>query len=241
MRNINQWSIFSLGICVAAGLTMGGYFVGQTLYNAKVAVNTAEAKGLSEKRVTADKANWEINFSVKGPTRDDVPNLYKKAEIQQAEIIKLLIESGFKEKNIKADVLNYSSKEIRDTKKVLIKETHTLSGSIRLETQQVNLVEKSRAKINKLIAKGYDIDNNMPEYHFTKLNEIKPDMLKEATKNARLSAKQFAEDAGAKVGSIRTARQGNFSIKDIGSSYYSTRRLEKEVRVVTTITFYLNE
>ena len=66
-------------------------------------------------------------------------------------------------------------------------------------------------------------------------------MLQEATTNARVAATQFAEDAGVKVGSIRAARQGMFSITDVGSSYGDSRKIEKEVRVITHIEFYLIE
>ena len=73
------------------------------------------------------------------------------------------------------------------------------------------------------------------------LNEIKPDMLREATKNARIAANEFAENAGVKVGGIRDARQGSFYVRDAGSDYGDTSKIEKDVRVVTTITFYLTE
>jgi hypothetical protein len=66
-------------------------------------------------------------------------------------------------------------------------------------------------------------------------------MLREATKNARIAANEFAENAGVEVGSIRSARQGNFYIRDAGEEYGDTAKIEKEVRVVTTIDFYLTE
>lgn len=76
---------------------------------------------------------------------------------------------------------------------------------------------------------------------FTKLNEIKPDMLREATKNARLAANEFAENAGVKVGGIRDAQQGSFYVRDAGDEYNDTAKIEKDVRVVTTITFCLTD
>ena len=66
-------------------------------------------------------------------------------------------------------------------------------------------------------------------------------MLREATKNARIAANEFAENAGVKVGGIRSARQGGFIIRDVGENYGDTKKIEKDVRVVTTITFYLTE
>ncbi len=80
-------------LLLAGGIALAGYFVGQTLYNAKVALNTAEAKGLAERRVEADRADWTIGFKVSGKTRDDIPALYAEGERHQQTIVELL-EAG---------------------------------------------------------------------------------------------------------------------------------------------------
>lgn len=241
MNKDNQGGLFFLGLFVAVGLTLAGYFVGQTLYNAKVALNTAEAKGLAERRVKADRANWHIIFKVQGASRAEVPSLYQKAEQHQQMIVDLLKENGFDDSEIKPGVLDYRYQEYRDDKQQLVDQVHMLVGAISVETQKVELVSKVRAAVNKLIARGIDVENQPPTYRFTQLNDIKPDMLREATKNARIAANEFAENAGVKVGGIRSARQGNFFIRDAGEEYGDTVKIEKDVRVVTTINFYLTE
>jgi uncharacterized protein len=241
MTENNHGGLFFLGLFIAVGLAAGGYFIGQTIYNAKVALNTAEAKGLAERRVKADRANWEIVFSVSGASRSEIPKLYETAEQHQNIIIELLKNNGFTESEIIPGILNYSYHEFRNEKQILVDETHSLIGSINIETKRVEQVSKVRAKVNKLIAEGIDIENKPPVYRFTKLNEIKPEMLREATKNARIAANEFAVNAGVNVGGIRTARQGSFYIRDAGEEYGDTARIEKEVRVVTNITFYLTE
>lgn len=228
-------------VAVALGISIGGYFIGQTMYNAKVALNTAEAKGLAERRVKADRANWSIGFSVSGKDKKEIPELYKKAEENQSVILKLLKENGIEEKEIELGVINYRYHEFRDDNQKLVDQTHSLEGSINIETNKVDLVSKVRTKVNKLIAEGIDIDNFPASYRFTKLNEIKPEMLREATTNARVAANEFAENAGVKVGGIRDARQGNFYVRDVGSDYGDSQKIEKDVRVVTTITFYLTD
>ncbi|MDH5327883.1 MAG: SIMPL domain-containing protein [Gammaproteobacteria bacterium] len=230
-----------LGIFVAAGLASAGYFVSQTLYNAKVALNTAEAKGLAERRVTSDQANWSVGFKVSGAKRAQVPQLYQQAEQHQATIRDLLKQNGFDDAEIELGVLDYSYQEYRDDKQKLVDQIHMLSGSINVETSKVDKVGAVRASVNKLIAKGIDVENRPPTYRFTRLNDIKPEMLREATKNARLAANEFAENAGVNVGGIRDARQGSFYVRDAGSEYGDTAKIEKDVRVVTTITFYLTE
>ena len=241
MNKNDQGGLFFLGFFVAVGLALGGYFIGQTLYNAKVALNTAEAKGLAEKRVTANRANWEIVYTVTGSSRTEIPGLYKQAEEHQQTIHSLLTDNGFDDSEIELGVLNYDYREFRDDKQQLVDQTHKLIGTISVETDKVQQVSKVRASVNKLIAQDIDIENKAPAYRFTKLNEIKPDMLREATKNARIAANEFAENAGVDVGGIRSARQGSFYVRDAGEEYGDTEKIEKDVRVVTTITFYLTE
>ncbi len=241
MNKEKQGELFFLGIFIAIGLSLGGYFIGQTLYNAKVAVNTAEAKGLAERVVKADRANWDIVYGVSGKSRSEIPALYKKAEQHQQAIIKLLREGGFSDEEIRLGVLDYSYQEYRNEQQHVVDQSHNLVGIISVETNKVELVSKVRASVSKLLAQGIDIENHAPAYRFTRLNEIKPDMLREATRNARIAANEFAENAGVEVGSIRSARQGGFFIRDAGEEYGDTAKIDKVVRVVTTITFYLTE
>lgn len=241
MDSRDNGGLFFLGIFLAVGIAVGGYFIGQTMYNAKVALNTAEAKGLAERRVKADRANWKIIFTNTGKSRNDIPKLYELSEKNQTTIVDLLRKSGFDADEIEIGVLNYAYQEYRDENQKLVDQKHNLIGSISVETNKVNLVSKARADVNKLIAQGIDIKNMPPAYRFTKLNEIKPDMLKEATKNARIAANEFAENAGVIVGGIRSARQGGFIIRDAGEDYGDTKKIDKDVRVVTNITFYLTD
>lgn len=234
-----QIALVITGLFLAVGISIAGFFVSQTIYNSKVALNTAEAKGLAERRVKADIANWKLVFSVSGQEQAEISELYKTAESRQTIIINLLKENGFSSEEIQIGVIDYNVREYRDENQQLVDKTHNLVGSIIVETQQVDLVAKVRAKVNSLIAQGIAIDNLSPTYRFTQLNEIKPEMLAEATKNARIAANEFAQVAGVSVGGIRNARQGNFFIRDAGEDYGDTRKIEKDVRVVTTITFYL--
>ena len=228
-------------LLLAGGIALAGYFVGQTLYNAKVALNTAEAKGLAERRVEADRADWTIGFKVSGKTRDDIPALYAEGERHQQTIVELLEAGGFDAGEITVGSLDYSYREYRDEKQALVDEKHELNGSISVATAKVKLIDQVRADVSKLIAQGINIQNTLPSYRFTRLNEVKPEMLREATKNARLAANEFAENAGVSVGGIRSARQGGFNVRDAGEEYGDRRKIEKDVRVVTTIIFYLTD
>jgi hypothetical protein len=239
--NSGRVEIVIASLLLSAGIAAGGYFVGKTLLNAKTGINTAEVKGLAERRVEADRANWTIRYTVSGGTALDVAKLYARSNADQARIVALLRASGLDESEVAPGVIDYQKQEFRDESQRLVEERHVLTGSIDVETGKVRLVAVVRAKLNELIAQGIDLQNNPPAYRFTKLNEIKPAMVKEATTNARIAANEFAADAGVKVGGIRDAQQGGFIIQDVGQPYGDTAKIEKDVRLVTTITFYLTE
>ncbi|WKD48449.1 SIMPL domain-containing protein [Microbulbifer spongiae] len=241
MNNNNQAGILFAAFLLATGIAAAGHFVSQTLYKSKVALNTAEVKGLAERRVEADTAYWSIQYTVTGKSKSEIPALYKDSEADQNKIISLLKSSGFTDHEIQPGIINYLKKEFRDEDQKLVEEEHILVGEITVETQKVRLVSEVRSNLNTLIAQGLDIKNNPPAYHFTQLNKIKPAMLKEATTNARIAANEFAINAGVEVGGIRSARQGGFVIRDVGENYGDTRKIEKEVRVVTNVTFFLTD
>ena len=241
MKNFFRSSQIIPSLLLALGISLAGYFIGKTLFNAKVGINTAEAKGLSERRVTADSATWSISFSVAGKSREDVERLYREAEENQKAIAKILTDGGLDAEEIEFGIIDYSVRDYRDDDNQLVDQSHSLSSSVLVETDKVNLIKKLRISINQLVAQGMDLTNRAPNFHFNGLNEIKPDMLKEAARNARIAATEFAENAGAKVGRIRHARQGAFIIVDVGQNHGDTKSLEKDVRVVTTIEFYLTD
>ncbi len=234
-------SIVICSFILAIGMAASGFFISETLYKSKVALNTADVKGLAERRVKADTAYWSISYTVHGNSTSQISELYSRSESNQAQIVQLLTESGFSLEEIKPGVINYSKHEYRNEQQELVDVDHYLTGEIEVQTSNVDLVAQVRSKLNKLISQGLSIQNNAPLYYFTKLNEIKPSMLKEATKNARIAANEFATNAGVKVGGIRNASQGSFVIRDVGQSYSDTDKIEKDVRVVTSITFFLTE
>jgi hypothetical protein len=241
VKNQLASAIILPALLLAIGIAAAGYFVSQMHYNAKVALNTAEAKGLAERRVKADRANWTISLSVTGKSRDEIAGLYRNAEQDQQAIIDVLTKGGLKEEEIDVGVISYSMREYRDHTQTVVDERHTLTGSVGVETTNVAIIKPLRAAVNKLLAEGINLTNNAPGYHFTKMNDIKPEMLKEATRNAQIAATEFAESVGNRVGRIRSARQGAFTVVDVGSTHGDTRALQKDVRVVTTVSFYLTD
>lgn len=238
-----------LGILIAIGLIGAGYQVSNTLYKAKMSTNTVTVRGFSEKDVKADLVMGQIIFSTTG---DELNSSYEKMASDSKIVSEYLIKNGIKINDIKIgniSVIDNFANQYR-TKEAEKGTRYTLKGYVSVHSNDIDTVEKSIQKIGTLVKEGIVLEGNQFKYKFTKLSEIKPEMLRDATKNARDAAEQFANDAGSKVGAIQSATQGFFSIGERDSStngdannedYSQTSGIDKKVRVVTTITYYLDK
>lgn len=186
-----------------------------------------EVKGLSEKIVKADVAIWSINFDVKS---NDIDPLYGDIEKNVAITKSFLLEKGFEDSEINVAPINV----YQDTYKG---SSFRYNSTVQLSvyTKKVDLVRSASKDTLVLIKKGITMSNNSISFEFSDINSIKPEMLGEAIKNAHTSAQQFAQESGAKLGSVSRGNQGVFDItdKDPGSPEY------KKVRVVSSLRFLL--
>jgi len=228
---------------LATGIALGGFFPGYYYYQTHINNNTVTVKGLAEKDVSADLAIWKLKFVV---TANDLRIAQNQIASQAEEIKNFLKKQGFKEEEITPERTEtndlmanpYRGNEVTSSRFIL-------TQSISVKTNNVNLVEQSIPQTDRLIAQGIVFDNNdgySVSYIFTKLNDIKPEMLANATQNAKKAAEEFAKNAGSKVGKIRRANQGVFSIlpREQTSSAYETQQINKTVRVVSTVEYWLD-
>jgi uncharacterized protein len=229
-------------LLLGAGIATSGYFVSNIMYKSHTAVNTAEVKGLAERRVKANVGDIRIDFVVrKTDSINTIPAMYAEVERQQKVIIDTIKKAGFSDEDINEGTPQYSKQVYRDDNGTITSTEENIYTSVFMETSKVDELQALKPKISALLVDGIEVENIYSNLRFTNLNEIKPEMVKEATKNARLAAEEFANYAGVKVGSIRSALQGGFSITDVGEEYGDTQKMNKDVRVVTTIEFYLED
>ncbi len=242
-----------LGALLAVGLIGAGRFVSTTVYKGRLASNAVTVKGFAERDVKADLALWHIGYSVIG---EDLADVYGRSRTGQDAVLGFLAQQGFKSEDIKADNLNvtdllanpYRPKDTPATGRYILKNT------ISVRSRDVDLVDRATHELNGLMRQGIVLTANSVDNEFTKLGDIKAVMLREATQNARDAAQQFANDAGSKVGSIQSANQGFFSIvsrdaaaqnhEDSNYSYAAASApssIDKKVRVVVTLTYYLEK
>jgi len=220
------------------GLIVLGFQIPSAVRELKSYDRTVNVKGLCEREVKADKVIWPLSFKV---AANDLATAYSTMEDQIASVKDFLIEGGLEESSIRVSSPSVSDKLTQeygsgDRARYIIKCTITVC------TKDVDLVVDLRGRQSELIKAGiaFDAENswdNPVEFKFEGLNDIKPEMIEEATKNAREVAQKFATDSGSKLGKIKSATQGTFSIENRDSN---TPDL-KIVRVVTSVTYYLKK
>lgn len=225
-------------LILAIGLALGGYFIGQTFLKGKEFDRFVTVKGLSEREVPADLAVWPINIVLTG---NDLQSLRGQLEAQNEEVYQFFLAQGFEASELSKGVVNisdaraniYNSNAQYSAFRYLAKSEWTV------RTSDIPKLQRSLNASLELLSKGVLFGSRNEwqpvEYTFTGLNELKPEMIEEATKNARQVADKFARDSDSKVGDIRIARQGLFSISNLDAN---TPHIKK-VRVVSTIDFQL--
>ncbi|MEM7239526.1 MAG: SIMPL domain-containing protein [Pseudomonadota bacterium] len=241
MDRSSHIGIAAAGLFLAAGIAVAGYFIGQTMLAAKIYANSATVRGLSERVVKSDRAVWTVRYSVAAPTRSELSTKAPELKAIETQILDRLSSAGIDAADIEVDAVEVFDREFRNQQGLIVEKSFTLSGALSVDTEAVDLIKPAEKALSDLITRGFEVRPGSPQYSYTGLNSIKPDMLREATENARVAAEEFASNAGVEVGAIRQARQGNFSIRDTGDPGSEFFEIDKLVRVITTIEFYLTE
>ena len=218
-------------------IAVGILALGLCIYGSAVHITNSDrlvsVKGLSEREVPADRVTWPLRFAETG---NDLPSLYDKVNGVNQEIIKFLTANGLAQTDITIappslnDLYQNPYLEKRPDYR------YEMLSTITVSSDNVEVVRALISRQGELIRKGIPLNSWGASYTFTKLNEIKPEMIKEATESARQAAEQFANDSKSKVGKIKTASQGQFSISDRDDTTPNIKR----VRVVTSVVYDLN-
>lgn len=230
---------------LAIGVALGGFFIGNGFYRA-LSVRTVTVKGLAERDVVADTAVWNIKINGVG---GDLAELQQRIDNNISQIHSFLIDSGFAAsdiQNLRVQVRDkyagYSDAELKNQQN---DGRYVIETGVKVRSNNVVLVDAVSRRMGELVRQGITITEDYagPIYIFNGLNDIKISMIEQATKNATAAGQQFAKDADARLGKIKSANQGVFSIesRDPTDSWSSNERqaINKKVRVVATITFYL--
>ena len=219
------------------GLIVLGLCLPKAVKEFKSYDRTVNVKGLCEKEVKADKVIWPLAFKTSG---NDLNAVYSEIDRNTRTITDFLKEGGISESEITVSAPSISDKYANEygTNDRLYR--YVATSIITVCTNDVDKVLSLMDKQSSLMRKGIPLYSDWETqtiFSFEGLNDIKPEMIEEATKNAREVAVKFAKDSESKLGKIKSANQGTFSIEDRDSNTPSI----KKVRVVTNVTYYLTK
>ncbi|MBR6367213.1 MAG: SIMPL domain-containing protein [Bacteroidaceae bacterium] len=223
---------------IALGIVVLGFTVRSGIVTFKDRDRIVSVKGLSEREVKADKVIWPLVYKDLG---NDPAEMYRQLEKKNQKIVTFLKSGGLTDSEISVNPPTIVDRQADNYGNEIMNFRYKATSVITVTSPNV---DKVRALMNRqaelmkqdiaIVGEEYG-GSNSPSYEFTGLNKIKPEMVEEATKNARITAEKFASDSGSELGDIRSASQGQFSIESRDAS----TPFMKKVRVVTTLEYTL--
>ena len=248
MENKSESKSIILSLSLLLGLFLLGFFIFKGLKTFSDKDRVVTVKGLAEMNMTATSAAISLNFSFSG---DNLQDIIKQTENKRDAIITHLTNIGYDKNEITINSIDvtdrekYYQTEWKNNQQVQVKiDRYSIVQSLTFQSKDVKNTEDkiSQMKLD-LVSKDLTCNINT-DYSFPDLNSIKPQLIAESTKNARIAGEQFANDSQAKLGKIKTASQGQISIA--GRNYYDEESSEapqepfiQKARVVSTIVFFL--
>lgn len=233
---------------VAIGLATAGYFVGKGASNFKGNQRTATVKGLADREVVSDFVIWTLGLRRAG---SNVAQVQKDLSRDRDAVIAFLNKHGVADSDIERvptstqDKFAWNYMQPKDASA-----RYVASANVIVRTGKVDIVRTALGSMDELIQAGVLLSAGRDDgrasviYRYTKFNDLRPELIADATKNARASAAKFAADSGRSVGAIRTAQQGLIQIfSEEGtdeSAGYGASSYRKKIRVVNTIEFDLD-
>jgi hypothetical protein len=228
-----------LGGLVGLGIAVAGFSAAGAFARLRASQRFVTVKGLAEREVAADVAIWPLTFKEVG---DDLGELQRRVDAKRELVAAFLAEAGFEREEI-----TYAVPRIQDRQAELAGQPGSArspryleQATVTVTSPKVAAVRQAMERSGQLVQRGVMLAHdweNRAQYLFRGLNAIKPGMIEQATVNAREVAARFATDSGSKLGKIRSASQGLFTISDRDPN--SPER--KEVRVVTTVEYFLDD
>lgn len=224
------------GLFVAIGIVILGILLNAAIKNFKEADRYVTVRGLSEMEAEADQVLWPLAYNITG---NDLQSIYSNIESTNKIVTDFLVNDG-----VKRDEINISAPSVVDLNADRYSENrksfrYIVTQVITVNSKNVTKVIELQRRQSELLKRGIAIIADSYQYQtqfvFTKLNDVKPGMIEQATKNARASAEKFAQDSESELGTIKNATQGQLTIEDRDA--YTPQ--VKKLRVVTTVVYTL--
>ena len=227
-----------LGLGIFLGLAALGFQLASAAIEFKQFERTVTVKGLAEREVLADIVIWPIQFIV---ADNDLQSLYRSIDAGTKSITAFLEEKGIAAADVSLSAPAITDKVAQQWGNDSAEYRYSATQTVTVYSRDIEKVRSVMSELSALGKQGIVLQSgnyeSQTEYLYTGLNDIKPEMIEEATRNAREAATEFAQDSESELGKIRQASQGQFSIspRDKNNPHIMN------VRVVSTVEYYLSD
>ncbi len=247
----NNGTKIMVALALAIGLIACSTILGESISSMKKGDRFVTVRGVSEMEIKADLAVWPIRVRV---TANELAEANRSADEARKKVLVFLSANGIKPEAIASQNLRIEDRQAKDYEQGRASFRYMAEYTILVRSTEVDRIRNVSQMTDKLVAAGVVLasqgnwDRSSPQFIFTQLNAIKPEMMASATQSAREVANQFATDSGSSIGSIRRATQGLFTISDRDRTSQGeggdgaaagVSDINKKVRVVVTVDYFL--
>jgi len=241
----SRLAMFLLGATLALGFTFSAHLMSSAIVSFKHQ-NTIKVKGIADQQITSDSASWTASWTVRSTTlkegyvelekhRDVVKKFLNESQVPESECVYSAVST---QTIFKQDEQGHQTNDVFG---------YVLNQTVEIKSKNVRLVETVSKSVTELIKEGIEIQSFRPEFLFSGLEQLKLELLGNATKNAYERAKTLAENSHGKVGALNSASQGVFQITPVDSTdvsdggEYDTTTIDKRVKAVVTLEFHVEK
>lgn len=233
---------FFMGLFLAVAIVVAAYIGAAALKDVKQSDQTFTVKGYTERKITSDYAVWQLSHT--SYALDQV-TAYNNLELNKVKILNFLKKYGIEENDVsfKPVYLNVIFRLNEQGYMTNIREGYSVSQTLEISSNDVNKISKIATESSELLKEGIEVNISSPQYYYTKIDDLKIEMLGDATKDAYNRAQEMASNSNSKVGTLRSAQQGVFQITPAMSTDVSdwgmndVSSLEKSIKAVVTMQF----
>lgn len=242
-QNNNSWlGLFLLGALLAVGIVIATLVIARTVERVKFQNQRIQVKGFAERAITSDIAVWEGQITARSP---ELVSAYDDLQADLSKVLTYLEQKGIQKEDVSIPsvITTIQYKRTEKGASTNIVDGYILVQRVKITSPNIEQIAGIAGEITVLIQQGIEFDSFSPQYFYTKLDDMKIELLGEATKNAGMRAQQLAENSGSKVGALKYASQGVFQITPVYSTQvsdygmYDTSTIEKSVKAVVTMEY----
>jgi hypothetical protein len=238
-------NLFNMALVLSIGLVIAASIIGWSYSKSKKGDEAITVTGSAKKRIKSDLIVWSASVTAQS---GQLSEAYKQLADNVPKVKKYLVDKGIPEANITISSISSVQEREKDSEGNLTGKTigYSLKQDVQVKSNEVEKISQIAREATELINQGIFIESSAPQFIYTKLGDLKIEMLAEAAKDAKARAEQIANSTGNSIGTVRSAKMGVMQITAADSNEVSdyglndTTSLEKDITAVVNVSFAIN-